>query len=360
MGAHVLEMHIRQYIESQSSDEVVFSWQGGEPSLMGLDFFKNVIALQAKYKKPSQRIENNFQTNGLLLDEDWCSFLKQHRFLVGISIDGPAELHDVYRINKSGSPTFQRVMRAVQLLHNYKVPFNALCVVNRINARRPTDTYRFLRDKVRPQIIQFIPGLEPVEFHKVAPGYWDVEQSHLLGSPSAKPGVSDSAVTPWSLDPDDWGYFLTRIWDEWLRRDYGRVFVDQFENVISQMFGQGPQKCTSAPACGKGLALEHNGDLYSCDHFVYSEYKLGNIAHVHQSELALSEKQLEFGRSKYSKLTDYCKSCNYLDLCWGDCPKNRFIRSPQGELGHSYLCNGLRKFYAKVVASRSEISRRMG
>lgn len=360
MSAPMLEMHIRQYIAAQNSKEVVFSWQGGEPTLMGLDFFENVISLQAKYRKPNQRVENNLQTNGLLLDEAWCAFLKQHRFLVGLSIDGPAELHDVYRINKNGGPTFHRVMHAVQLLHQFQVPFNALCVVNRVNARKPNDTYRFLRDKVRPHIIQFIPGLEPVDFHRVAPGHWSTEHPPHLNSPCAKPDASDSAVTPWSLDPDDWGYFLTRIWDEWLRRDYRRVFVDQFENVISQMFGHGPQKCASAPTCGKGLALEHNGDLYSCDHFVYSEYKLGNIAQVHQGELALSEKQQEFGSAKNSKLTAYCRSCKYLDLCWGDCPKNRFIKTPDGEPGLSYLCKGLRQFYARAVASRDEIARRMG
>jgi uncharacterized protein len=360
MSIPMLEMHIRQYIAAQTSEVVVFSWQGGEPTLMGLEFFENVVALQAKYRKPNQRIENNLQTNGLLLDEAWCAFLKKHKFLVGLSIDGPAELHDRYRINKSGGPTFQKVMNAVQLLHHFEVPFNALCVVNRVNARRPNDTYRFLRDKVRPGIIQFIPGLEPVDFHREAPGYWKSEFSPVLNSSAAKPGGSDSVVTPWSLDPDDWGYFLTRIWDEWLRRDYGRVFVDQFENVISQMFGHGPQKCSSAPACGKGLAIEHNGDLYSCDHFVYNEYKLGNIAQVHQGDLAFSKKQQEFGSAKNSKLTAYCKGCQYLHLCWGDCPKNRCIGTPNGEAGLSYLCSGFKQFYAKAVASHHELTKRMG
>ena len=360
MSIPMLEMHIRQYIAAQTSEVVVFSWQGGEPTLMGLEFFENVVALQAKYRKPNQRIENSLQTNGLLLDEAWCAFLKKHKFLVGLSIDGPAELHDRYRINKSGGPTFQKVMNAVQLLHHFEVPFNALCVVNRVNARRPNDTYRFLRDKVRPGIIQFIPGLEPVDFHREAPGYWKSEFSPVLNSSAAKPGGSDSVVTPWSLDPDDWGYFLTRIWDEWLRRDYGRVFVDQFENVISQMFGHGPQKCSSAPACGKGLAIEHNGDLYSCDHFVYNEYKLGNIAQVHQGDLAFSKKQQEFGSAKNSKLTAYCKGCQYLHLCWGDCPKNRCIGTPNGEAGLSYLCSGFKQFYAKAVASHHELTKRMG
>ena len=360
MSVPMLETHIRQYIEAQPGEEVVFSWQGGEPTLMGLEFFEEAVALQARYRRPNQRIENNLQTNGLLLDEAWCGFLGKNRFLVGLSIDGPAELHDVYRVNKSGGPTFERVMRAVHLLHRFELPFNALCVVNRVSARKPLDTYRFLRDEVRPHIIQFIPGLEPVGFQHVAPGCWKAGRSPRLNSSPARPGASDSAVTPWSLDPDDWGRFLTRIWDEWLRRDYGRVFVDQFENVISQMFGYGPQKCGSAPTCGRGLAIEHNGDLYSCDHFVYGEYRLGNIAQVHEGDLAFSDRQQAFGSAKRATLTGYCRSCPYLGLCWGDCPKNRFIRTPDGEPGLSYLCNGLRQFYSKAVASRDEIASRMG
>lgn len=359
MSLQVLEMHIRQHIEAQSGDVVVFSWQGGEPTLMGQEFFEAAIALQTKFRKLGQRIENNFQTNGLLLDESWCAMLKRHRFLVGISIDGPAELHDIYRVNKGGGPTHRHVMQAVQLLHRFNIPFNALCVVNRVNARKPIDTYRYLRDTVRPQIIQFIPGLEPIGFQKVAPNHWETGNALTINSLLAKPSASSSVVTPWSLDPDDWGYFLTRVWDEWLRRDYGRVFVDQFENVISQMFGQGPQKCVTAPTCGKGLALEHSGDMYSCDHFVYNEYRLGNISQVHQREMAFSEQQRTFGNAKIETLTKYCNACEFLGLCWGDCPKNRFIKTPSGEFGLSYLCAGLKQFFAKAVASRQEISRRL-
>lgn len=359
MSLQVLETHIRQHIEAQNSEVIVFSWQGGEPTLMGLEFFEAAVAMQAKYRQPGQRIENNFQTNGLLLDDSWCAFLKQHGFLVGISVDGPAELHDVYRVNKGGGATHKQVMQAVQRLHRFKLTFNALCVVNRVNAKRPIDTYRFLRDKVRPHIIQFIPGLEPVDFQHVAPGHWNTDQARRIQSPLAQPGAANSVVTPWSVNPEDWGNFLTRIWDEWLRRDYGRVFVDQFENVISQMFGQGPQKCATAPTCGRGLALEHNGDLYSCDHFVYSAYKLGNIANVHQGDLAASEQQGLFGNAKMTTLTDHCNACEFLGLCWGDCPKNRFTQSPSGEPGQSYLCVGLKRFFARAVASRQVISRRL-
>ena len=342
MSEALLEQHIRQYIEAHTGPEVVFSWQGGEPTLMGLEFFRRVIALQARYKKAGQAIENDLQTNGILLDEEWCSFLKHNNFLVGLSIDGPAALHDEYRYSKGGTPTFERVMAAVALLHHYQVPFGALCVVNRKNARRPIDVYRFLRDQVRPRIIQFIACVEPTDFRSV------------------EPAAANSTVTDWSVAAEDWGYFLCRIWDEWWRRDYGKVFVDQFENVISQMLGYGAQKCVSSQICGKALAIEHNGDLYSCDHFVYPEYRLGNILQVHEGDLAFSEQQKKFAYAKSDTLPRYCKACTYLDLCWGECPKNRFIKTPEGEAGLNYLCQGLKQFYAKATAARAELVRRLG
>ena len=342
MSEALLEQHIRQYIEAHTGPEVVFSWQGGEPTLMGLEFFQRVIALQAQYKKAGQAIENDLQTNGILLDEEWCSFLKQNNFLVGLSIDGPAVLHDEFRYSKGGTPTFERVMAAVALLHQYQVPFGALCVVNRKNAKRPIDVYRFLRDQVRPRIIQFIACVEPTDFRSV------------------EPAAANSTVTDWSVAAEDWGYFLGRIWDEWWRRDYGKVFVDQFENVISQMLGYGAQKCVSSQICGKALALEHNGDLYSCDHFVYPEYRLGNILQVHEGDLAISEQQKKFAYAKSDTLPRYCKACTYLDLCWGECPKNRFIKTPEGEVGLNYLCQGLKQFYAKATAARTELARRLG
>ena len=359
MSEALLEAHIRQYIEAHTGAEVVFSWQGGEPTLMGLDFFRRVIELQARYKKAGQRVENDLQTNGILLDEEWCRFLKQNNFLVGLSIDGPAALHDEYRYSKGGTPTFGRVMAAVALLHQHQVPFSALCVVNRKNAKRPTDVYRFLRDQVRPRMIQFIACVEPVDFCAVAPGHWDTAQLPAHGSAQAEPGSVGSAVTDWSVAPQDWGYFLGRVWDEWLRRDYGKVFVDQFENVISQMFGHGAQKCVSSQICGKALAIEHNGDLYSCDHFVYPEYKLGNILQTHEGDLAFSEQQKKFAYAKSDTLPQYCRACSYLDLCWGECPKNRFIKTPAGEAGLNYLCQGLKQFYAKATSARAELARRL-
>jgi uncharacterized protein len=359
MNDDLLSAHIRQYIEAQTGDEVVFTWQGGEPTLMGLDFFKRVVEIQKKFRKNGQRIENDLQTNGILLDDEWCSFLAQNSFLIGLSIDGPAELHDLYRYSKGNKPTFARVMDAVSLLHKHQICFSALCVVNRANARRPIDVYRFLRDQVKPRIIQFIPGLEPVDFRSVAPGYWDWDKLPLVGSPEAQPGHPNSVVADWSVVPEDWGYFLTRVWDEWLRRDYGRVFVDQFENVISQMFGHGAQKCVSGKICGKALAMEFNGDLFSCDHYVYPEYRLGNIREVHEGDLAFSGQQKKFAYAKSDSLPEYCQSCPYLELCWGECPKNRFVKTPGGEKGLNYLCPGLRKFYAKARADRSILARRL-
>lgn len=359
MGESLLEEHIRQYIEAQTAPEVVFSWQGGEPTLMGLDFFRRVIDLQKRYKKPYQTVENDLQTNGVLLTKEWCAFLKQHNFLVGLSIDGPEALHDVYRTNKGGQPTFAQVMRAVGLLHLHRIPFNAMCVVNRTNARKPIDVYRFLRDEVRPRIIQFTPGVEAADFSRIAPGHWNLDKLPIAGTPPTKPGDPDSVVAPWSIDAEDWGYFLTRIWDLWFKRDYGVVFVDQFENVISQMFGYGAQKCVSGQICGKALALEHNGDLYSCDHFVYPEYRLGNILEEHQGDLAFSDKQKKFAYAKNETLPQYCRLCPYLQLCWGECPKNRFVKTADGEAGLNYLCSGLKRFYAKATAARTELAKRL-
>ena len=356
----LLEEHIRQYIEAQTCNEIVFTWQGGEPTLMGLDFFHRVVELQKRYKKPNQVIENDLQTNGVLLNDEWCTFLKKHNFLVGLSIDGPPELHDVYRRSKGDQPTSTQVMRAVGLLHTHTIPFNAMCVVNRKNARKPIDVYRFLRDEVRPRIIQFIAGVERADFRTVAPGEWPVGDLPVLGSPRAKPGCIESIVTDWSVDPDDWGYFLTKVWDMWFKRDYGKVFVDQFENIISQMFGYGAQKCVTGEICGKALAVEHNGDLYSCDHFVYPKYRLGNILETHQGDMVFSEQQKKFAFAKHLTLPHYCRRCSHLQLCWGECPKNRFIKSPEGEAGLNYLCSGLKAFYEKAAMVRDELQCRLG
>jgi uncharacterized protein len=359
MSDAVLERYIHQQFEAQQGPEVAIAWQGGEPTLLGLEFFIKVVELQKKYKRCNQRIENDLQTNGTLLNEDWAKFLYDHSFLVGLSIDGPRQLHDAYRLAKDGKPTFEKVFWAVQLLHKYHVPFNSLTVVNRVNAKRPLDVYRFLRSEVRPREMQFIPCVEPKVFRSVAPQKWDWHMQPEFDSPAAHPGTPDSVVTDWSVDPDDWGYFLCKIWDDWYNRDYGKVFVNLFETAVAQWMGMEAQICVYHDFCGKGVALEHDGSLYSCDHYVYPEYKLGNIQETSSSLMVFSEEQKKFGFAKSKSLTEYCRECKYLFACNGECPKNRFIRTPSGEPGLNYLCSGLKKFWTHIDPYMNEIVKRV-
>lgn len=360
MSDEVLEQHIRQYIEANTGDEAVFSWQGGEPTVMGLGFFERVVALQARYRRRGQRIENDLQTNGVLLDETWVAFLAEHRFNVGLSIDGPRELHDKYRVTKGGTPTFDRVMRSARLLAEAKVPFAALCVVNRDVARHPLEVWRFLVDQTGTWRVQFTPCVEPRSFDRIGPTRIDPATLPLLGEPRARPGDADSIVTPWSVDPVDYARFLCTVWDEWLARDFGRVHVNLFETAVAQSLGMAAQMCVSAPICGKGLALEHDGSVFSCDHFVYPEHRLGDIGRTHEGDLAFSQQQVAFGIAKRDRLPAYCRSCEHLNLCWGECPKNRLLRTPDGEPGLNYLCDALKAFYARVARDMPEIRRRLG
>lgn len=355
----ILETHIRQYIQGQDGPEVVFSWQGGEPTLLGIDFFAKVIELQKKYKRPHQRIENDLQTNGTLLDADWAKFLRQHSFLVGLSIDGPKALHDAFRVDKNGAPTFNKVLHASWLLHKHHVGFNTLTVINRLNAKRPLDIYRFLRSEVRPNVMQFIPCVEPKVFCNTAPQKWDPDMLPEYDSPLARPGNPDSLVTDWSVDPDDWGSFLCKVWDDWYHRDYGKIFVDLFETAVAQWMGAEAQVCIYSDFCGKGVALEHDGNLYSCDHYVYPEYRLGNILNTSISRMAFSDSQQNFGLAKRQTLPQHCHECNYLFACNGECPKNRLIRTPSGEPGLNYLCRGLRKFWTHIHPYMKEIISRV-
>ena len=355
----VLEAHVRQYIESQRGDEVVFSWQGGEPTLLGVGFFDKVVALEKKYQRPNQRIENDLQTNGTLLNDEWCAFLRENKFLVGLSIDGPQELHDRFRVDKGGQPTFNKVFAAGQLLQKYKVPFNTLTVVNRVNAKRPLDVYRFLSRELRPRELQFIPCVEPKVFKNTAPQRWDLHTLPVQDSPAAHPGSFDSVVTDWSIDPDDWGYFLGKVWDDWYRRDYGKVHVNLFETAVAQWMGMDSQLCIYNEFCGKGVALEHDGSVYSCDHYVYPEYKLGNIAEQHISRMVFSEREKKFGFAKFHDLPQQCRDCKYLFACNGECPKNRLIRTRDGEPGLNYLCSGLLKFWQHIDGDMKDILQRV-
>jgi uncharacterized protein len=360
MSDSQLEQHIRQYIEAQTGEQVVFSWQGGEPTLMGLPFYERVVELQVKYAKAGQRIENDLQTNGIALDDEWVAFLKKHGFHVGLSIDGPRELHDYYRKTRNGKPTFDYVLSAAKKLAKAEVPFAALCVVNRQNAKQPEAVYRFLTEELGTWRIQFNPAVEPRTFKQSAPGKMDFSSAPIQDSERAKPGHPLSVVTDWSVDPDDYGHFLSVVWDEWLKKDFGRIHVNLFETAIAQAAGLPAQTCTQAEFCGKGLAVEHDGEVYSCDHFVYPEYRLGNIAETHLGDMAFSAEQEKFGMDKRDTLPKQCRQCDYLQLCWGECPKNRLIKSKDGETQLNYLCSGLYRFYEHIGPDVIRILKHLG
>jgi len=268
---------------------------------------------------------------------------------VGLSIDGPQELHDRHRKTKESGPTFAKVWNAVELLHKYDVPFNALVTLNYDNAKHPLDVYRFIRDEVQPRAIQFNACVEAKPFEQVAPPYWDAMEYPTLGDISAKPGTPDSVVFDWSVDPDDYGGFLCEVFDEWHAKDIGRCFVYNFECAIAQQMGIMGYMCVFGEICGKGLAIEHDGGLYSCDHYVYPQHHLGNILKTSLSRAVLSQQQKKFGFDKKYGLPQYCRDCSSLYLCNGECPKNRFIRSPIGEPGLNYLCSGLKKYFRHIA-----------
>lgn len=359
MSEEVLEKFISKYIEGVTDKEIVFSWQGGEPTMLGLDYFKKIVELEKKYAKPGQLISNDLQTNGLLIDEDWCKFLKENKWLVGISIDGPREIHDSFRVTKNDKPTFDLVMKAINLLKQYRIPFNTLTCVNRLNARRPLDVYRFLRREIKSTYIQFIPIVEYKGFETTAPFSWDFDKLPVDGSPEARPDHQDSIVTEWSVDPDDYGYFLSKVFDEWKSRDMGKVLVNHFETLVAQHLGLPSQVCIYSESCGKGLAVENDGSIYSCDHFVYPEYRLGNVIDENIDEIVYSPKQIKFGTDKSESLPEYCKKCEYLTDCRGECPKNRIIRTEDGEPGLNYLCRGLKKFFKHAIPEVDRIVKRL-
>lgn len=331
MREQVLETYIKQLIESHRSSEVTVAWQGGEPSLMGIDFFRKAVALQAKYRRPGMTFENTLQTNGTLLDDDWCAFFKQHNFLIGLSLDGPPHMHDFFRVDKGGRPTFEKVMRGLRLLQKHGVEYNILTTVNRINASHPLEVYRFLRDEVGTTWIQFIPVVE-----RVNPDGHNLVQSGEM-------------VSPRSVLPEQFGRFLIQVFDEWVHNDVGRVFVQTFEAALRNwMKLPSSGMCVFDRTCGYGLALEHNGDLYSCDHFVEPGFLLGNIQAEHMVELVGSNQQHGFGQDKLTSLPRYCIECPVRFACNGECPKNRFVKTPDGEPGLNYLCAGYKAFFQRV------------
>lgn len=327
MTDELLQAYIKQTIESQNGPDVAVAWQGGEPTLMGLAFFRRSIELEKKYQRPGTTITNTIQTNGTLINEDWCSFFKANHFLVGLSIDGPKELHDFYRVDKGGHGTFDRVVRAAKLMQRFDVDFNILTTVNAHNANYPLEVYKFLRDELKVKFIQFIPIVEL----------------------ETQIGLQESdEVTSRSITAEQWGHFLITVFDEWVRHDVGEVFVQMFDSALASWYGVNPGLCIFAEKCGNALALEHNGDLYSCDHFVDPDYLLGNILNDPLAELVTSQKQQKFGDDKYDTLPDYCLRCEVRFACNGECPKNRFIKTPAGQAGLNYLCAGYRAFFNHI------------
>jgi uncharacterized protein len=336
MRPDVLESYIRQYIEQQDTDHVQFAWQGGEPTLLGVDYFRRVVDLQARFAN-GKHIENALQTNGVLLNDEWGRFFSEYAFLVGISIDGPPELHDTYRVDKGGQPTFERVMRGIEVLWRHSVDFNTLTTVHRANSHSPLEVYRFLRD-CGSGFLQFIPIVERVATQVTQDGL-------VLVSPS----FSDQArVSDWSVQPLQFGNFLCTIFDEWVRNDVGRTFVQLFDVSLEMWCGMEASLCVFRPTCGSALAIEHNGDLYSCDHFVYPENRLGNIMESPLASLVTSPQQTQFGEAKQSSLPQYCRDCEVRFACNGECPKHRFLKTPDGEPGLNYLCAGYRKFFNHI------------
>lgn len=335
MSPAVLETYIRDYIRSQPGERVTFAWQGGEPTLLGVDFFRDVVALQRRYAD-GRPIDNALQTNGTLLDDEWGAFFKEEGFLIGISIDGPRFCHDTYRVNRGGQPTYDRVMRGLAVLKKHAVEFNTLTVVNDVNAKRPLEVYEFLKS-TGSGYIQFIPLVER----------WSASGcgSALAASPQSE---KEGEVTAWSVSPEAYGTFLTTIFDAWVKRDVGRVFVQMFDVTLGNWVGAGPGLCVFAEECGSAMALEHNGDLYACDHYVYPEYRLGNLMKEPLAQLASSERQTTFGREKKTRLPAYCRECPVLFACNGGCPKHRFANTPAGEPGLNYFCPAYRTFFEHV------------
>jgi uncharacterized protein len=360
MSDEVLETFIRQYIEGHNYKEVIFSWQGGEPTLLGLDFFRKVIELEKRYAPPWLRCENDLQTNGTLLDDEWCEFLKENDFLVGLSIDGPRELHDRYRKDKRGGGSFEKVFHASKLLRKHGVKFATLSCVNLVTGRHPLEVYRFLRDEVGSKRMQFIPIVEPKIFRDTAPQYWPDHLMPEMGDPRARPGHPESVAADWCVDPEDYGDFLIKIFDEWITVDLGRIYVHFFDAAVEQWMGRISPLCVFGPICGKGVVIEHDGDVYACDHYVYPEYLLGNILDTPIDSMVLSKRQEQFGYAKDFTLPGQCRRCKYLFACAGECPKNRFIRTPDGEPGLNYLCLGLKSYFTHIDPYIQRIVRDMG
>jgi len=345
MPAAIQREYIRQYIQGQKVPEVQIAWQGGEPTLMGLDFFKRAVRYSRQYKKFGMQINHAIQTNGILLNKDWCEFLRDNNFLVGLSMDGPENIHDTYRVDRGDQPTFIRVMKAAELLKEHRVEFNILCTLHAANAEKPIEVYRFFRDEVEAKFIQFIPIIERIQDNLIS-----AENITIKDKFSNRPlyTQSGSQVTNRSITAEQFGRFYIAIFDEWVTRDVGNVFIQMFDVALANWAGANPGLCIHSETCGNALAIEHNGDLYSCDHFVEPDYLLGNIKSNSIENMVSSIQQRKFGTDKKDTLPSYCNACKVKFACHGGCPKDRFILTPQGETGLNYLCEGYKAFFEHI------------
>ena len=330
----LLEKFIKEYIEAQTTPQVLFTWHGGETLMRPISFYRRALELQRYYARGRQ-IDNSIQTNGILLNDEWCRFFKENNFLVGVSIDGPQEFHDEYRRTATGKPSFRQVMKGIDLLNKYGVEWNALAVVNDFNADYPLDFYHFFKD-IGCRYIQFTPIVERI-----------VKRTDGL---TLAPGMEEGGVlTDFSVTAEQWGSFLCTIFDEWVHHDVGEYYIQLFDATLANWVGVAPGICTMAKECGHAGVMEYNGDVYSCDHFVYPEYKLGNLAYKTIYEMMNSDRQKEFSKMKYRLLPQQCKECKYQFACHGECPKNRFIRDKYGNTGLNYLCKGYYQFFEHVA-----------
>jgi uncharacterized protein len=341
MPDDVLAAYTAQYVRSQPTPEVEFVWHGGEPTLRGLDFFRRAVELQQPFRG-EKRIKNVLQTNGMLLTDEWCAFFKEHDFFIGLSLDGPREIHDRYRKGRQDEPTFDGVMRGMRLLQKHGVEFNVLACVGRDTAYKPLEVYRFFKTE-GVTFIQFTPIIEREPDAATAQtGLWLARPATL---DRTEPNV---AVTPWTVEPERYGEFLIAIYEEWVRKDVGKVFVMNFEWALNAWLGEGSPVCIFARQCGRAVAVEHDGSVYACDHYVYPEYRLGNVKTDNLGDMVDRSVALGFGPHKETTLPQYCRDCDVLGMCWGGCPKHRFATSPYGEPGLHYLCAGYKKFFMHV------------
>ena len=335
MSDEMLEQFTREYIEAQTMSQVLFTWHGGEPLLRSIDFYRKALSLQQKYAG-GRRIDNVIQTNGTLLTDEWCEFFAQNHWLVGISIDGPQPDHDHYRLTAAGKPSWKKVMQGIKLLKKHGVEWNAMAVVNAYNVNHPLEFYRFFKEN-GCQFLQFTPIVERLTRH---------EDGRTLASLADKDEIPLSEA---SVAPEQWGYFLCAIFDEWVRKDVGKIFVEIFDCTLANWMGISPGICAYSKECGHAGVMEHNGDVYSCDHFVFPEYKLGNIRDHSLIDMLYGEQQQEFSRLKHSSLPRQCKECDMEFACHGECPKNRFMKDKYGDSGLNYLCLGYYHYYQHVA-----------